>query len=607
MVPDMASRNDFLPVNAKDMKARGWDAPDFVFVSGDAYVDHPSFGAAVISRQLEAQGYAVAMLAQPQYDDERDFRRFGKPKLGFLISSGVIDSMVNHYTVAGRKRSKDVYSPGGKTGLRPDRAAIVYSQLAKRAYPDVPVILGGIEASLRRFAHYDYWEDRVRRSILVDSGADILVYGMGERSALAVADALKNGRPMTDIPGTAHRSDAPAGFALFSHQDVLRDKRKYALAFRIQSQEADALRGKTLCQKHGKSFVVVNPPDRMLSPAEMDAAAELPYARAWHPDYDKQGGVPALEEVRFSVLATRGCFGSCNFCALTYHQGRVAQARSHESVLREIEGFTRDPLFKGYVHDVGGPTANFRRPACKKQTVEGACADKLCMGFSPCKAVRAKGAHREFVELLRKIRAIPGVKKAFIRSGLRYDFIAMDEDSDFLREIASHHVSGQLKIAPEHIDEDVLRLMNKPPKEALIDFARRFDAANQAAGLEQYIVAYFMSSHPGSTVDSAIALAEFLRDTGIRSEQVQDFYPTPGTMSTAMFYTGLDPRTMKPVYVPRDKNEKARQRALLQYYLPQNRALVRRALREAGREDLIGFGRHCLVPPESTQKTRKIR
>ena len=597
----------FLPVTLAECRARGWDAPDFVYVTGDAYVDHPSFGLAIISRVLENAGYRVAMLPQPDWHSCEDFLRFGRPRLGFLVTAGVIDSMVNHYTVAKKPRGRDVYSPGGKAGMRPDRATIVYTNRIRQAYGNVPILLGGVEASLRRFAHYDYWDDRVRNSCLVDAGADVLMFGMGERSILRVAKWLEEGRPIPELraPGTCVMVSSPPEEALVlpAMEEVAADRAAYARAFNLQYDEQDPVRGRSLCQKHGKRYLLQNPPDMPLSREELDRVYALPYERAWHPMYDKDGGVPALSEVKFSIAHVRGCFGACNFCALTFHQGRIVTSRSRESVLREATLLARARDFKGYIHDVGGPTANFRRPACNGQMERGACKGKQCLFPRPCKRLVAD--HREYVDILRALRNVPGVKKVFVRSGVRFDYALADADGTFLRELVAHHVSGQLKVAPEHISPRVLRAMGKPAPEVFERFVRRFQQLNEEMGLKQYLVPYFISSHPGCELSDAVLLAEYIHNTGQHPEQVQDFYPTPGTLSTAMFYTGLDPRDMKPVYVPRDPHEKALQRALMQYFRPENHALVLEALRRAGREDLIGFGRECLVPPRLIRREGK--
>lgn len=601
-------KNAFLPVTEQEMRALGWDRPDFVYVTGDAYVDHPSFGLAIISRVLEHAGYRVAMLPQPDWHSCHDFMRFGQPRIGFLVTAGVIDSMVNHYTAAKKPRSQDVYAPGGKAGHRPDRATVVYCNRIREAYRGVPIAIGGVEASLRRFAHYDYWDDRVRNSILVDSGADVLMFGMGERSVLRVARWLQEGRPVEEmrIPGTCVMAKrVPEGFVeIASLEEVTASKRAYALAFREQYEQQDPVRGKPLAQKHGKKYLLQNVPDMPLSREELDRVYALPYARNWHPMYDKDGGVPALAEVKYSIASVRGCFGACNFCALTFHQGRIVTSRSKKSILEEAKGFVKEKDFKGYIHDVGGPTANFRRPACDGQWKHGACKNKQCLFPAPCKNLVAD--HREYMDILRSLRELDGVKKVFVRSGIRYDYVLQDMKSGFLSEIAKHHVSGQLKVAPEHVSPRTLHYMGKPGCEVYDDFVRRYKQINEHLGLKQYLVPYFMSSHPGCTLEDAIRLAEYMKKTGQHPDQVQDFYPTPGTMSTTMFYTGLDPRDMTEVYVPRSPHEKALQRALMHYFKPENRKLVIEALRKAGREDLIGRGKNCLVAPYEMRTTEKV-
>ena len=601
----MADRSLFPPTTPEDLRARGWDAPDFVYVTGDAYVDHPSFGAAVIARVLLQAGWRVAILAQPDWQSPAAFRRFGRPRCGFLVSSGVIDSMVNHYTAAKRRRSSDVYTPGGGKSRRPDRALSVYCRRIREAYGSIPIAAGGVEASLRRFAHYDYWDDRVRPSILLDCGADLLMFGMGERVILSVADWMQRGAPEWErakMRGVCYLSEKPPHGAILlpSFETCARDsqegRRSYAQAFAIQHDEQDPFRGHMLAQPHGEKWVVQTIPDRPLSREELDAVYALPFTRQWHPDYDSEGGVPALEEVRFSLAHTRGCFGACSFCAITYHQGRIVTTRSHESVVEEARRLTKLPGFKGYIHDVGGPTANFRRASCEKQLKKGTCKGRQCLFPKPCPNLIVD--HSDYVALLRKLRALPGVKKVFVRSGLRYDYIMADPDDTFLRELCLHHISGQLKVAPEHVSPRVLAAMGKPGREVYDAFCQRYRRMNEALGKEQYLVPYLISSHPGSDLAAAIELAEYLRDIHYQPEQVQDFYPTPGTLSTCMFYTGLDPRTGKPVYVPRSPQEKAMQRALLQFRRPENRALVRKALRLAHREDLIGTGKRCLVPGE---------
>ena len=591
--------NGFLPVNAKEARALGWDAPDFVYVTGDAYVDHPSFGLAIISRVLEKAGYRVAMLPQPDWHSCEPFREYGRPKIGFLVTAGVIDSMVNHYTAAKKKRSEDAYSPGGRAGHRPDRATIVYCNRIRQAFGDVPIAIGGVEASLRRFAHYDYWDDRVRNSVLVDSGADVLMFGMGERSVLRVAEWMASGRDFSEmrIPGTCVMAgEVPEGFIeIPSWETVSKDKRAYAEAFKVQYDQQDPVRGRPIAQKHGKKWMLQNPPDMPLSQTELDAVYALPYRRAYHPMYEREGGIPAIEEVKFSIASVRGCFGACSFCALTFHQGRIVTARSKQSIVEEGRLLTKQPGFKGYIHDVGGPTANFRRPACDKQLKAGACAHRQCLFPKPCPNLVAD--HREYIDILKALRELPGVKKVFVRSGIRYDYVMADKKGRFLTELAKHHISGQLKVAPEHVSPRVLHYLGKPDVETYDAFVRRYRQINESLGLKQYLVPYFMSSHPGCTLDDAILLAQYMKRTGQHPDQVQDFYPTPGTLSTAMFFTGLDPRDMTPVYVPRDPKEKAMQRALMHYFKPYNRELVLQALKMAGREDLIGWGQECLITP----------
>lgn len=592
---------DFLPVNREECEKRGWDAPDFVFVVGEAYVDHPSFGQAIISRVLEAAGYRVAMLCLPDYHSPEDFKRFGKPRLGFLVTSGVIDSMVNHYTAAKKRRSEDAYAPGGKAGLRPDRATTVYCNRIHQAYPGMPILIGGVEASLRRFSHYDYWDDKVRRSILVDSAATLLLYGMGENTVLACADWIRRSMPPSELPalkGCCYMAkEPPQGTILLpSHREVTQSKQSYAQAFMTEYEQQDAIRGQVLCQEQdSQRYLVQNPPAPPLGREELDRVYALPYTRSAHPYYDSQGGVPALQEVRFSLSAVRGCFGGCSFCALTFHQGRVVSSRSEASLLAEAKLLTGFPDFKGYIHDVGGPTANFRSPACDKQLKSGTCRHKQCLYPQPCKNLKV--SHRELIELLRKMRRLPKIKKVFIRSGLRYDYLMADPDPSFFMDLCRHHISGQLKVAPEHISPQVLAMMGKPGREVYERFVQRYEAVNTRLGLKQYLVPYLMSSHPGSTLQDAVLLAEYLRDSGQQPEQVQDFYPTPGTLSTCMYYTELDPRTMKPIYVAKTPQEKAMQRALLQWKNPKNRSLIRQALRLSGREDLIGFGKKALIPP----------
>ena len=590
----------FLPVSRQDMEERGIEQLDFVYIIGDAYIDHPSFGPAIISRVLESHGYTVGIISQPDWHDAEAFRALGRPKLGFLISSGNMDSMVNHYTSAKKRRSEDAYTEGGVAGRRPDRAVIVYSNRCREAYKNVPVIIGGIEASLRRFAHYDYWDDKVRRSVLCDSGADLLLYGMGERSVVEVADALSGGldiKDITYIAGSCYMTSSLERVydyeLIESYEDVAADRKKYASAFMKQYREQDAIRGKRLVQPHGNAYIVVNPPSMPLSEEELDAVYDLTYKRAPHPSY--RGEIPALKEVKFSLASCRGCFGGCSFCALTFHQGRIIQPRSKESIVREAEAMTHAPGFKGYIHDVGGPTANFRQPACKKQLQRGACPGRQCLFPAPCKNLIAD--HSDYLALLRKLRKLPNVKKVFIRSGIRFDYLLADPSDTFFKELVRYHISGQLKVAPEHVSDQVLRVMGKPPHAVYQQFVEKYKRINEQEGMRQYVVPYLMSSHPGCTMEEAVKLAEYLRDSNHEPEQVQDFYPTPSTLSTVMYYTGLDPRTMEPVYVPKNPHEKAMQRALMQYRRPQNYFLVREALQKAGRTDLIGFTPKCLIRP----------
>lgn len=602
--------NGFLPVTKEDMAERGWEQADFVYVSGDAYVDHPAFGAAIISRVLEKEGFKVAFLAQPDWRSDRDFKRFGRPRLGFLVSSGNIDSMVAHYTAAKKKRSTDYYSPGGKSGLRPDRAVIVYCNKIREIYGDIPIIIGGLEASLRRFAHYDYWDDKVRRSILFDSQADLISFGMGERSVAEIAHRLDSGVPVSeirDIRGTCYSVDVREtpyyAAECPSYENVCKSKKEYAVSCRIQQDEQDFFRGRAVRQRHGNKMLVQNQPAIPLSQQELDAVYDLPYMRTYHPMYEPMGGVPGIEEVRFSIAHNRGCFGGCNFCSLAFHQGRYITARSKESIVKEAKILTQLPDFKGYIHDIGGPTANFRRPSCDGQEQRGLCKGKKCLAPTPCPNLKAD--HTEYLDILRTVRALPGVKKVFIRSGIRYDYMLRDKDDSFFRELVAHHVSGQLKVAPEHCSAAVLDKMGKPHIEAYLEFSKRYFKYSKNEGKEQYLVPYLMSSHPGSTLKDAVELALFLKKIGIRPEQVQDFYPTPGTVSTCMFYTGLDPYTLKDVYVAKDPHEKAMQRALLQYFNPKNADLVREALRKAGRSDLIGFGDKCLIHPKNCPQSER--
>ena len=597
-------RCDFLPVSAEEMHERGWWWYDALVVSGDAYVDHPSFGTAVISRVLEAEGLRVAVLAHPDWHDAEPSRAIPRPRLGVFIGAGNLDSMVAHYTAAKRRRSEDFYSPGKRSGCRPDRAAIVYCNRAREAFgSDMPIILGSLEASLRRFAHYDYWDDSVRRAILFDAPADLLVYGMGEAATIEIAHRLKKKqsvRTMTDIPGTGYITREPETCAfdhitLPSFEGVRDDKRLYAEATRTEYAEHDPIRGRAMIQPCEGRYLIINPPAMPLDTRELDRVADLPYTREWHPMYEPLGGVPAIEEVRFSVIHNRGCFGACNFCALAFHQGRYIQVRSHESVIEEAKKITQMPGFKGYIHDVGGPTANFRFPACKKQDTHGCCKDKRCLFPSACSNIEAD--HTDYLNLLRELRRIEGIKKVFVRSGLRYDYMMADRNDAFFKELVEHHISGQLKVAPEHMSDNALYYMGKPSFNVYEQFRERYARINQKLGRKQYLVPYLMSSHPGATLDDAIMLAQYLNRIGYMPEQVQDFYPTPGTLSTAMYYTGIDPRTMKPVYVAKTPEEKAMQRALLQWRRPDKRPIILAALKKAGREDLIGYGKECLIRP----------
>ena len=584
--------HDYLPICREDMEKRGFGQCDFVYVIGDAYVDHPSFGPAIISRVLESEGYKVGIIAQPDWKDEESIAALGAPRLAFLVCGGNMDTMVNHYTVAKKRRQMDFYSPGGQTGKRPDRATIVYCNLIRKKYKDVPIVIGGIEASLRRLAHYDYWSDRVRRSILLDSQADILSYGMGEHSIVEVAQALDAGiaaRDITFVAGTVYRTknidSVCDAIQLPSWEEINADKKAFARSFYTQYCNTDPFSGKCLVEKYKDTeYIVQNPPAKPLSQSEMDRVYALPYMRNYHPSYEAEGGVPAISELRFSITSNRGCFGGCNFCALTFHQGRIIQRRSHESILREAEAFTYEPDFKGYINDVGGPTANFRAPACEKQLRTGACTNRQCLFPKPCGNLNID--HGDYLLLLRKLRAIPRVKKVFIRSGIRFDYLVHDADDTFFHELCKYHVSGQLKVAPEHICDEVLSKMGKPGNAVYERFLAKYRRINEELGLKQYVVPYLMSSHPGSTLKEAVALAEYLRDLGYMPEQVQDFYPTPSTISTCMYYTGLDPRDLKPVYVPKTPHEKAMQRALIQYRNPKNYELVREALIRAGRKDL---------------------
>ena len=613
--PWRPGREKFLPVIRADMEARGWDQCDFVYICGDAYVDHPSFGMAIITRVLEAHGYRVGIICQPDWRDPASIQVLGEPRLGFLVSAGNMDSMVNHYSVTKHRRHTDAYTPGGVAGARPNHAVAVYGNLIRRVYKNTPLIIGGIEASLRRLAHYDYWSDKLKRSILLDSGADLLIYGMGEHAVVQIADALDAGLPVdqiTYVDGTVYRTsgegalDQVFDYELLPSWDELEAERlAYARSFNVQYRNMDPITAKRLVEPYPNGvYVVQNPPSTILTEAEMDEVYELPYARDWHPDYDAAGGVPAFSEVKFSISSNRGCFGECSFCALTFHQGRVLQTRSHDSIVREARELTRDPEFKGYINDVGGPTANFFRTACEKQLKHGVCQNRRCLWPTVCRNMVVDESG--YTALLRDLRHLPGVKKVFVRSGIRFDYTMADASDEFLRELLQHHVSGQLRLAPEHVSDAVLSVMGKPSRSVYDAFCRRFDELNREYGLEQYVVPYLISSHPGSTMKEAVELACAVRDMGYMPEQVQDFYPTPSTMSTCMYYTGVDPRTMKPVYVAHDPHEKAMQRALIQYRKPENYKLVREALEKAGRQDLIGFDKKCLIkpyPPKASELT----
>ena len=593
----------------EDMKKRGWTQADFVFVIGDAYVDHPSFGPAIISRLLERYGYKVCMIAQPDWKNDKSIDVFGRPRLGFLVCGGNMDSMVNHYSVSKKRRQKDAYSPGGEMGLRPDYATTVYCNLIRRTYKDVPIIIGGIEASLRRMAHYDYWSDKLKHSILVDSSADILSYGMGEHSMIEIAEALDSGIDVKDITfvrGTCYRtkdiSGAPEDSIILPDYDSLsKDRLEYARSFYTQYINTDPYSAKTLVEGYGnRGYVVQNPPAYPLTQMEMDDVYDLPYMNNYHPIYEEAGGIPAISEIKFSLTSNRGCFGGCSFCALTFHQGRIIQTRSHESLIKEAERMTHDPDFKGYIHDVGGPTANFRHKSCAKQDKYGVCTNKQCLFPEPCRNLKVD--HKDYVELLRKLEAVPGVKKVFIRSGIRFDYVMADSNDEFLKELCEKHISGQLRVAPEHVSDNVLRMMGKPQNSVYEKFIDRYKRVNAKTGKQQYVVPYLMSSHPGSTLKEAVELAEYVRDIGYMPEQVQDFYPTPSTISTCMYYTGVDPRTMKPVYVPHNPHEKAMQKALMMYRKPENYDLVKEALIKAGRQDLSGFDKKCLIAPRKMDR-----
>jgi len=602
-------REKFLPVTKEDIELRGWDRADFIIVSGDAYVDHPSFGVAIIARYLEAYGYRTGIIAQPDWRDVEEFKKLGRPRLGFFITGGNLDPMVNHFTVAKKRRKRDAYSPGGEMGRRPDRATIVYSQKVKEAYKKVPVILGGIEASLRRLAHYDYWEERLRRSILLDARADLLVYGMGERPVLEIAEALKSGIPLkylTYIKGTVYQcsypEDLPEGEMLPSYDENLASRKQFAHSFLVQYKNTDPVTGVPLIEPYRHTFIVQNPPSEPLSTEELDRVYRLPFIRTYHPVYEKEGGVPAIKEVKHSLVSVRGCFGGCSFCSLHFHQGRIVQPRSVEAIMEEARELTRQSDFKGYIHDVGGPTANFRKRACRRQEKHGVCRHRRCLVPEPCPNLEID--HTEYMELLRKLRALEGVKKVFIRSGIRYDYVVYDRDETFLEELCLYHVSGQLKVAPEHIAPRVLEKMGKPCAEVYWEFVKKYQDINRKLGKEQYLVPYLMSSHPGSDLNAAVQLAEYLRDTGHIPEQVQDFYPTPGTLSTCMYFTELDPFTQERVHVPKTPKEKAMQRALIQYRNPNNYKLVWNALKKTGREDLIGYGHECLISPPRKGKPK---
>ena len=599
---------EFLPVCRADMEARGWAQCDFVYVIGDAYVDHPSFGHAIISRVLENAGYKVGILSQPDWKKPDSIAALGAPRLGFLVSGGNMDSMVNHYSVSKKHRQQDAYTPGGVMGKRPDYAVVVYCNLIRRTFKNVPILIGGIEASLRRLAHYDYWSDKLKRSILLDSQADLLLYGMGERAIVEAANALNDGmnvRDLTYIDGTVFRAASPdtpvPAIRLPDYASLVKEPKKYAESFYLQYTNTDPFSAKQLIEPYSsREFVIQNPPQKPLSQREMDEIYALPYCRTYHPSYEALGGVPAIQEVRFSLVSNRGCFGACSFCALTFHQGRIVQTRSHDSIVREAEAMTHEPDFKGYIHDVGGPTANFRHPACKKQLTKGACQNRQCLFPTPCKNMDAD--HSDYLALLRRLRQLPGVKKVFIRSGIRFDYLLADRSDAFFRELVRYHISGQLKVAPEHVSDRVLAVMGKPRHSVYLQFLDRYKKINEQEHRKQFVVPYLMSSHPGCTLRDAVELAEYLRDTGHHPEQVQDFYPTPSTLSTVMYYTGLDPRTMQPVYVPKNPHEKAMQRALMQYRDHKNDALVREALEKTGRLDLIGNGPKCLIRPRGGGK-----
>ncbi len=598
----MIVNNKFLPINKNDLKSRKLDALDFIIITGDAYIDHPSFGTAIISRVLENEGFSVGIIPQPDWNNLDDFQKLGRPKLGFLINSGNIDSMVNHYTAAKKRRHDDLYSPGGKSGHRPDRAVIVYSNKAREAYKDIPIIIGGIEASLRRFSHYDYWDNKVRRSILVDSKADLLIYGMGEKTVVQIANLLKYGmniHKITDVRGTVYSSKELYKLRDFvevpSFEEVSNNKIAYAESYKLEYFEQDAINGKTIVQKHGDKYIVQNPPQFSLTTDEMDIVYNLPYTRTYHPIYEAKGGIPAIKEVKFSITSHRGCFGGCSFCALNFHQGRTIQNRSQNSIIDEAKLLTTLDDFKGYIHDVGGPTANFRHKSCKLQETAGVCKTRQCLSPKPCKNLIVD--HKEYLSLLKQIRELPGIKKVFIRSGIRYDYLTYDKNTDFFEELCKHHISGQLKVAPEHISDKVLKQMGKPKKEVYDKFTKKYFEINKKIKKNQFLVPYLMSSHPGSDLDAAIELAQYIKSMGYAPEQVQDFYPTPGSLSTTMYYTGINPLTNEKIYVPKEQKEKNMQRALLQFMNPENHKLVKEALTKANREDLIGKGEKCLISP----------
>lgn len=605
--------NTFLPITKQDMEQRGWTQPDFVYITGDAYVDHPSFGVAIISRVLESRGFKVAIISQPDWKKKESIQIFGRPRLGFLVTSGNMDSMVNHYSVSKKRRKKDSYTPGGVMGKRPDYAVVVYCNLIRQTYKDVPILIGGIEASLRRLGHYDYWSNKMKRSILLDSQADLLMYGMGEHSIVEIAEALDSGldvKDITYIAGTVYKAktlDSVYDYELLpSYQEISENKKAYAQSFYTQYCNTDPFQAKCLVEPYKKNeYIVQNPPAKPLTQMEMDDVYALPYTKKYHPSYEALGGVPAISEIKFSLVSNRGCFGGCNFCALTFHQGRIIQTRSHESILKEAKEMTRDPDFKGYIHDVGGPTADFRQPSCQKQLEHGVCKTRQCLFPKPCKNLNVD--HSDYISLLRKLRKIPNVKKVFIRSGIRFDYVIYEKDKTFLKELCQYHVSGQLKVAPEHVSDRVLKKMGKPSHDVYEIFTEQYKEMNEKLGMKQFLVPYLMSSHPGSTLNDAIELALYLKKINHMPEQVQDFYPTPSTLSTCMYYTGLDPRTMEPVYVPKSPHEKKMQRALMQYRNPANYEIVVEALKKAGRTDLIGFGPQCLIRPKKEKAENRSR